>query len=161
MIHRQISVLDTIHSTLDSTLPNALHCSLPDTLSSTFPIALNCTHPACLTLYSPVRSQVRSQVRSRLHSITHSQPLDCTLPSTLPRSALMCRLSTVLGFRDSLSSRHLAPDGVWRVAGSMWRAAYGGGYGGRNHDVGRFHSLNLIFSALTAIGSHNVSLSWC
>ena len=47
--------------------------------------------------------------------------------------------------------------GVWRVACSRWQAAYGG----RNHDVGRYHSLNLIFSAATATKSHDASRSWC
>jgi hypothetical protein len=44
-----------------------------------------------------------------------------------------------------------------RVACGVWRAAYGG----RNHDVGRYHSLNLIFSAPTATRSHDASRSWC
>jgi hypothetical protein len=34
--------------------------------------------------------------------------------------------------------------GVWHVAGGGKQVA-----GGRNHDVGRYHSLNLIFSAPT------------
>jgi len=46
---------------------------------------------------------------------------------------------------------------MWHVAGGGWRAVYGG----QNHDVGRYHSLNLIFSAPTATGSHDVSRSWC
>jgi hypothetical protein len=36
--------------------------------------------------------------------------------------------------------------GVWHVAGGGWRVVYGG----QNHDVGRYHSLNLIFSVPTA-----------
>jgi hypothetical protein len=47
--------------------------------------------------------------------------------------------------------------GVWRVACSRWQAAYGG----QNHDVGRYHSLNIIFSAATATKSHDTSRSWC
>jgi len=51
------------------------------------------------------------------------------------------------------------------VAGVVWREACGGkrvaaGYGGRNHNVGRYHSLKLIFSAPTATGSHDASRSW-
>jgi hypothetical protein len=45
--------------------------------------------------------------------------------------------------------------GVRRVAGGGWPA-----YGGRNHDVGRYHSLNLIFSAPTTTRSHDASRSW-
>ena len=47
---------------------------------------------------------------------------------------------------------------VWRtgVMGGVWRAEYGG----RNHDVGRFHGLNIIFSASTTTGSHDVSWTW-
>jgi len=57
------------------------------------------------------------------------------------------------------------------MAGSVWRAAGGVGcvgcgrwqaaYVGRNHDVGRHGSLNLIFSAATATRSHIASQSWC
>jgi hypothetical protein len=44
------------------------------------------------------------------------------------------------------------------VAGSVWRAVCGGWgmIGGRKHDVGQCHSLNLIFGALTATGSHDL-----
>jgi hypothetical protein len=44
-----------------------------------------------------------------------------------------------------------------RVVCGRWRAAYGG----RNHDVGRYHSLNLIFSAATTTRSQDASYSWC
>ena len=66
----------------------------------------------------------------------------------------MCRISTALGCRDSLGSGRVAPGGAWRKA-------CGGGCSGRNDDVGRYHSLNLIFSAPTATGSHDVLRSWC
>jgi len=46
--------------------------------------------------------------------------------------------------------------GMWQVAGSGWQVA-----GGRNHDVGRYHSLNLIFSAATETRSHDASKPWC
>jgi len=47
--------------------------------------------------------------------------------------------------------------GVWRVACGVWRVAYIG----RNHDVGRYGSLNLIFSAATMTTSHDASRFWC
>ena len=47
--------------------------------------------------------------------------------------------------------------GVWRVACGKWQAVYVG----RNHDVGQYGSLNLIFSAATMIRSHDASRSWC
>jgi hypothetical protein len=33
--------------------------------------------------------------------------------------------------------------------------------GGSNHDVGRYHSLNLIFGTATVTRSHNALESWC
>jgi len=47
--------------------------------------------------------------------------------------------------------------GVWRVACGRWQAAYVG----ENHDVGRYGSLNLIFSVATTTRSHDASPSWC
>jgi len=44
-----------------------------------------------------------------------------------------------------LSSRRQGPVEVWQ----MW-------YGGRNHDINRFHGLNLFFGAPTATESHDV-----
>ena len=44
--------------------------------------------------------------------------------------------------------------GGLRVACGRWQAAYVG----RNHDVGRYSSLNLIFSAATATRSHDASV---
>jgi hypothetical protein len=45
-----------------------------------------------------------------------------------------------------------------RVACGLWQAV---AYVGRNHDVGLYGSLNLIFSAPTMTRSHDVSRSWC
>jgi len=45
--------------------------------------------------------------------------------------------------------------GVWRVACGRWQVAYVG----RNYDVGRYVSLNLIFSAATRTRSHDASRS--
>jgi hypothetical protein len=46
----------------------------------------------------------------------------------------------------------------WREAGGVMRAVFGGrqaAYVGRNHDVGRDGSLNLIFGAATMTRSHD------
>jgi len=55
-------------------------------------------------------------------------------------------------------------DSVWRTAGGMWSVACGvrqAAYVGRNHDVGRYGSLNRIFSVATMTRSHDASRSWC
>jgi hypothetical protein len=59
----------TAYNKLESKLPDALHCTLPNTLL----IALDCTLTACLT------------VRSELLSMAHSQPAWLTLSSKLAR----------------------------------------------------------------------------
>ena len=126
------TLLNALHSTLLSTLSS----TLPSTLSSTFPIALAGTLLACLPVRSQVRSQAQAPVCFWLHSIARSQLaclhtskyalkyapyctqlytsslLGCSLPCTLPRRALMWRLSTALGCRDSLSKRCLAASGM-------------------------------------------------
>ena len=60
-------------------------------------------------------------------------------------------------------------DGIWRSVFGGRRAACGVrrvacdgswvAYGGRNHGVGRYHSLNLIFSAATTTRSHDAARS--
>ena len=66
-----------------------------------------------------------------------------------------------------------APGTGTREAGGVWWAVFGGRHvacgvrqmaGGvwwPNHDVSRYHSLNLIFSAATVTRSHDASWSWC
>ena len=57
-----------------------------------------------------------------------------------------------------------APGTGRRGAGGVWRAVFGGwraAYVGRNHDVGRYGSLNLIISPATTTRSHDASRSWC
>jgi len=88
--------------------------------------------------------------------------------------------------RDLLSCRHQKPGGGWRAAGGRRQEAGGGrqeagggrreagggrreagggrqeaGGGGRNHDLGRYHSLNVIFSEATVTRSHDASWLWC
>ena len=96
--------------------------------------------------------------------------LDCTLPSMLARrsEAHSRACSQVHSPEARHSQSHLTicshvcswvldPE-TCRVTGARHREAGGGG---RNHDVGQYHSLNLIFSAATATRSHHASRSWC
>jgi hypothetical protein len=61
------------------------------------------------------------------------------------------------GRREAGGVRRAVFRGGWRVACGVWHAAYVG----RNHDVGRYHSLNLIFSEATATKSQDALYSWC
>jgi len=156
-------------------------------LCRTLPIALNGTLPACLT----VRSQASSQdalkhtpdyaLKYTPNCTQWHTPslLDFTLPSTLSRGkTLPISLDYMLSCmflharsRDLQSGRRQAPGGVRlvaydgqclagggrRVACGVWQAAYVG----QNHDVGRYRSVNLIFSATTTTRSHDASRSWC
>jgi hypothetical protein len=63
--------------------------------------------------------------------------------------AVVCLVQRLAELQAVGTGRHVAGD-VRRVA-----------YSGRNHDVGRYHSLNLIFSAATLRSSDNASWSWC
>jgi len=132
------------------------------------PSLLDYTLPSKLSRRSQAYSRARSQIHSQLHSMTlpacltirsqvHSPDApkytpNCTrwhTPSLLDYT-LPCMLLGARS-RDLLSCRHQAPGGGSREAGGS----------GRNHDVGRYHSLNLIFSAATATRSHDASWSWC
>jgi len=149
-------------------------------LSRTLPIALDGTLPASLTVHSQVSSQDALK-----HTLEHAHKytpdctrwhtlslLDYTLPSKLSRGKtlaisleykLPCMLLRTRS-RDLLSCRRQAPGGVRQVAGGRWQVAGGGwraAYDGRNHDVGRYHSLNLIFSVATATRSQDDSRPWC
>jgi len=144
-------------------------------LSSTLPIALDRTLLACLTILSQVSSQDTSKNTSEYapkytseslsSTLSREKALAISLDNMLPCMFLHARSS------DLLSCRSQAPGGVRQVAyggqclaGSMWRVVCGrwrAAYGGRNHDVGRYHSLNLIFSAATATRSQDASYPWC
>jgi len=147
-------------------------------LSSTLPIALDGTLPACLTVRSQVSSQDLSTPPSTLPSrlprtLLSTLPstlsrgktlpisLDCILPCMLlrarSRDLQSCRRQALGGVRQVTCGEQCLVGRVWCVAGGGWPAAYGG----RNHDVGRYHSLNLIFSAATPTRSHDASRSWC
>ena len=148
-----------------------LSITLPSTLSSTLPIALDDTLPACLT----IRSQVSSQNTPKNNSEYAPKYTSLSLTSTLSRGKTHpISLDYMLPFTllhaqssDLLSCRSQAPEGVMQVvygaqclAGGMWHVMCGrlwAAYSGRNHDVGRYHSLNLIFSAPTKTKSHDAS----
>ena len=126
-------------------LRNALRCTLPNTLWCTLLTAIDCTLPACLTVCSQVSSQDALK-----HTPEHA------LKYTPNLTWLYARI-----YAPGCSTQRLAelqvPGTGWRVAGGGWRVTYGG----RNHDVGRYYSLNHIFSAPTATRSHDASWSWC
>jgi len=158
-------------------------------VSSTLPIALADTSSLLgYTLPSKLsrRSQEHLQERTQVHlRVTLKYTLHCTpwhtssllrsmLPNTLSRGktlpisinyVLPCMLLCTRS-RKLLSCRRQAPGGVKLVAGGG-RLVVAGGCGWpapyvvRNHDVGRYHSLNLIFSAATVTKSHHASRSWC
>ena len=116
-------------------------------LSSTLFIALGGTLPAYLALCSQIHSPEARHSQSHLTMCSHV--CSCVLgPETC----------SVAGARhqEALSWCRLA-GGWWRLAGGVWPAAYVV----RNHDICRYHSLNLIFSAATATKSHHASRSWC
>jgi hypothetical protein len=152
-----------------------LSSTLPSMLSRTLPIALDGTLPACLTICSQVSSQDTPKNTSKYAPKYTSESLASTLSrgKTLPISLdymLPCTLLHARS-RDLLSCRCQAPEGVKQVAyggqclaGGMWCVVCGrcrAAYGGRNHDICRYHSLNLIFSVTTMTTSHDVSWSWC
>jgi len=137
------------------------------------PSLLDNTLPSKLSRHSQEHLRVRTQVHLRvarkytLHCTRWHTPslLGSMLPNTLSRGKtlpisihymLPCMLLCARS-RDLLSCRRQAPGGVKLVAGGGWAAAYVG----RNHDVGQYHSLNLIFSVASVKESHHASRSWC
>jgi len=136
---------------------------------------LSCT----LRVRSQVYSRACSEEHSQLHSMVHSLPTWIYVPilswlyapvyapaCSIQRLAELQALGTERRELQALGTgRHKAGGvswqclvgGVWRVVCGRWRAAYGGW----NHDVRRYHSLNLIFSAATETRSHDASWLWC
>jgi len=144
---------------LQSTPLSTFSSTLPTMLSRTLLIALDGTLLLCLT----VHSQISSQDALKMHSST----LPSTLPSTLSKGKT---LPISLDYMLPCMLQVLDPETCWvagarhREAGSGWRVAGGGRLvvlGGRYHDIGWYHSLNLIFSAATTMRSHDASWSWC
>jgi hypothetical protein len=147
-------------------------------LSRTLLIALDGTLSACVTIHSQVSSQdplkhtPENALKDAPNCTRWHTPslLDCMLPNTLPRGKtlpisldymppcmlLRARSGDLLSCRPPGAGRREA-GGRWCVAGGGWRVACDG----RNHDVGRYHSLNLIFCAATTMRSHDASRSWC
>jgi hypothetical protein len=146
-----------------------LSITLPSMLSSIVPNPLDVTLAAYLTVRSHVGCQDTPKNCSKyapMHTSENvpkytSESFSSTLAigKTLPIS-----LDYILPYmllharsRDLLRCRRQALGGVRQVAGDWWRAAYGG----QNHDVSRYYSLNHIFSAATVTRSHDASRSWC
>jgi len=159
----------TLLIALDGTLPACLTVRsqvssqdalkhTPRTLSSTLPIALDDT-PSLLGSTLP---STLSSGKTLPNSLDYMLP--CMLLRARSRDLLSCRRQVPGGVRLVADGGQCLADGgrrvvcgVWRVACGRWQVAYVG----RNHDVGRYGSLNLIFSATTMTRSHDASRSWC
>jgi hypothetical protein len=144
MLPSKLSRCSQVHSEYAPSTPlSTFSSTLPNMLSSTLPIALGGTPPAYLAQRSQVQSQAGRPSQSQLIICSHVRPA--------------CSIQRVAELQMPGTRRREAGGGGWWVAGGGRLAAYGG----RNHDVGRYHSLNLIFSVATATGSHDTSRSWC
>jgi len=153
--------------------PSLLDCTLPSKLSKHSQVHLqiavkyapNCTWWYTPSLLGAILPSTLSRGKTLPLSLTYMLP--CTLPHARSRDMLGCRPQAPRG----MSNRCQAAGGVRQVeygeqcvAAGMWCLACGWwwvAYGSRNHDVGRYHSLNIIFSTPTVTGSHHVSQSWC
>jgi len=158
-VHSQTSAQEALKHTPEQALKYAFNCTrwyTPSLLGSSLPSTLS---------------------RGKTLPISLDYIVTCTLLHARSRDLLSCRSQAPGGasFRrqaaGGVSCRRQAPGGVRQVAyggqclaGGMWHVVCGRwrtAYGRRNHDVGRYHSLNLIFSAPTVTRSHDASWSWC
>ena len=135
--------------------------TLPGMLSRMLPIALDGTLPASLTVRSQVSSQDSPKYTSEYAPKYTSESLASTLSigKTLPISLDYMVPCILLGARcrELLSCRCQAPGGGWQVAGAwLWVAS-----GGRNNDVVRCYSPNLIIIMPTVTRFHDASWQWC
>ena len=164
--------LKTLSSTLPSTLSNTLPACLTirsqvssqNALKHSHEYALkytpNCTRwhaPSLLDCTLPSKLSRRSQAHSRACSQVHS-------PEARHSQSHLTICSHVCSWVLDLQICWVAGPSHWEAEGGRRQAAGGrqeAGGGGRNRDVGRYHSLNLIFSAATATRSHDASRSWC
>ena len=157
-VHSQLHLM-----TLPACLTIRSQVSSQNTLKHTPEYALKytsnytwCHNPSLLEYMLPSElsrcSQVHSRARSLLHSpeAKHSQS-HLTICSHVCSWVLDPETCWVAG------TMHREVYSRWRVAEAGRQAADGAS---QNHDVGRYHSLNHIFSVGTATRSHNVSLSW-
>ena len=159
----------TLTVALDGTQPACLavhsHTSAQEALKHTPEQALkyisNCTRWYTPSLLGSTLPSTLS--RGKTLPISLDYMFTCTLLHARSRDLLSCRSQAAGG----VSCRRQAPGGgLWwavfgwqhvacgvvQMAGSVWWP---------NHDVGLYHSLNLIFSAPTETRSHNASWSWC
>jgi len=176
-IRSQGSSQDTLKLTHKHALKYTPNCTWWHT-----PSLLDCTLPSKLSRHPQVHLRVALKYTSE-HALKYAPNctrwytpslLGSTLPSTLSRGkTLPISLDYMLPCISCMlnpetvwvaNARQRQAWGWWRMTGSVWRAAGGrwqAAYDGRNHDVGRYSSLNLIFSAATMTRSHDASRSWC
>jgi len=132
---------------------------------------LDCTLPNQRSRSSQAHSWARSQVYSQLHSMTlpacltiRSQVSSQDAPKNTSEDAPRYTSESLSSTLFIAGDRHQEVWSRWRLAGGLWLLVGGGwpaAYVVPNHDVGRYHSLNLIFSPATATKSHHASWSWC
>jgi len=150
---------------------------------------LDCTLPNQRSRSSQVHSWASSQVCFQLHSMAHSQPTWLysskytfkreDTPNLTWLYARMyppaCSIQRLAELQKPGTGRHQlqAPDSGRSEAGAVWWAVFGrrhvgfgvsqmaGGVWWPNHGIGRYKSLNLIFSTATKTRSHNASWSSC
>jgi hypothetical protein len=165
---------------LSSTLPIALGGTLPACLTIRSQVSSQDT-PKNTSKYAPKytsESLASTLSRGKRLVISLDNMLPCTLLHARSRDLLSCRSQAPGGVMQVVYGGQCLASGMWRVVCGRWRVPYGGqclagsmwrvvcgrwraAYGGQNHDVGRYHSLNLIFSAATATRSQDALYSWC
>jgi hypothetical protein len=148
MVHSQTRAQEALKHTSEQALKYTSNCTrwyTPRLLGSTLPSTLS---------------------RGKTLPISLDYMLTCTLLHDRSRDLLSCRSQAAGG----VSCRRQAPGGVrqvayggQRLAGGMWHVVLemAGGVWWPNHDIGRYHCLNLIFSVATETRSHDASWSWC
>jgi len=169
---------------LDCTIRIALDSTLPACLTVRSQLHLM-KHSQPAWLYTPQYDLTTlpstppglSQVCSQLHSMVHSQPTWLYAPKyTLKRedtpnlTGLYAPMYAPASWIQRLAELQTPGTGSGE-AGILLQAVFGGqrvgcgrwqvAYVGRNHDVGWYHSLNVIFSQATAVRSQDASDSWC
>ena len=154
-------------SMLPSTPTSRFSSTLPGILSSTLPIALDGTLPACLTVHSQVNSQ-DAHKQTPQHAPKYTLKRQDTPNLTwlyAPMYAPGCSIHRLIEWQAPVTGRRVAGGDWWALFGGQHVACgvcqIAGGVWWPNHDVGRYHTLNPIFSSATVTRSHNASCSWC
>jgi len=134
-VHLRVALKYTPEYTLKYT-PNCTRWHTPSLLGSTLPSSLS---------------------RGKTLSISFDYMLPCMLLHARSGDLLSCRRQAPGGVRLVTYGGQCLVGSGWRVACGRWQAEYDG----RNHDIIRYHSLNLIFSVATMTRSHDTLRSWC